>query len=109
MYHYRRLLLVPPAAARKGWRSDVIRLFTLETALLIAPFVAYALFLWATREGVLHPDAWPVRVLATLGVIAVALTAAGFIMVAEYSGAPKNSTYVPAHIENGQLVPGTTR
>jgi hypothetical protein len=87
----------------------VIRLFTLETALLLAPFVAYALFLWATREGVLHPESWPARVLAVLGIIAVALTAAGFVMVAEYTGAPKNSTYVPAHIENGQLVPGSTK
>jgi len=84
----------------------VIRLFTLETALLVAPFVAYALFLWATREGVLHPESWPVRVLVTLGVVAVALTTAGFIIVAEYTGSPKNSTYEPAHIENGQLVPG---
>ena len=84
----------------------MIRLFTLETALLIAPFVAYALFLWATREGVLHPESWPVRVLVMLGVIAAALTAAGFIIVAEYTGSPKNSIYEPAHIENGQLVPG---
>jgi hypothetical protein len=101
-----------PAAAPKeckGWRSDLIRLFTLETALLVAPFVAYALFLWATRAGVLHPDSWPTRVLAVLGLIAVALTAAGFVMVAEYTGTPKNSTYVPAHIENGRLVPGSTK
>jgi hypothetical protein len=84
----------------------VIRLFTLETALLVAPFVAYALFLWATRKGVLHPESWPARVLALLGLAAVALTAAGFIIVAEYTGSPKDSTYEPAHIENGQLVPG---
>jgi hypothetical protein len=45
-------------------------------------------------------------VLVMLGVIAVALTAAGFIIVAEYTGSPKNSIYEPAHIENGQLVPG---
>ncbi len=84
----------------------MIRLFTLEIALFIAPFVAYALFLWATREGVLHPESWPVRVLTVLGVIAVVLTVAGFIMVAEYTGSPTNSTYEPAHIEDGQFVPG---
>jgi hypothetical protein len=84
----------------------VIRLFSLEAALLIAPFLAYALFLWATREGVLHPEAWPVHVLALLTILAIVLTAAGFIMVAEHTGSPKDSTYVPAHIENGKLVPG---
>jgi hypothetical protein len=27
-------------------------------------------------------------------------------MLAQFSGAPPNSTYVPAHIEHGKLVPG---
>jgi hypothetical protein len=106
MYQYRRFGIRFPLRARKGWRFDVIRLFSLETALLLAPFVAYALFLWATREGVLHPDDWPMSVLAGLTFVAIVLTAAGFFMVAEFSGAPKNSTYVPAHLENGRLVPG---
>jgi hypothetical protein len=30
-------------------------------------------------------------------------------VLAKFSGAPPNSTYVPAHIENGQFVPGTTK
>jgi uncharacterized protein DUF6111 len=87
----------------------VIRLFSIEVALFLAPFVAYALFLWAVREGILHPEEWSARVLVVLSLVAVALTAVGFVMIAEYSGAPANSTYVPAHLENGRLVPGTTR
>jgi hypothetical protein len=87
----------------------VIRLFSIEVALFLAPFVAYALFLWAAREGILHPEEWRPPVLAILSLAAIALTAAGFVMIAEYSGAPAHSTYVPAHIENGQLVPGTMK
>jgi hypothetical protein len=87
----------------------VIRLFSIEVALFLAPFVLYALFLWATREGFLHPDQWRPRVLVVLSVVAVALTAAGFVLIAEYTGAPAHSTYVPAHLENGQLVPGTMK
>jgi hypothetical protein len=87
----------------------VIRLFSIEVALFLAPFVAYALFLWATREGILHPEQWRPRVLAVLSLAAMALTAAGFVMIAEFSGAPAHSTYVPAHLENGQLVPGTIK
>jgi len=87
----------------------VIRLFSIEVALFLAPFVLYVLFLWATREGILHPDQWRPRVLAVLSAAAMALTAVGFVMIAEYSGAPARSTYVPAHLENGQLVPGTMK
>jgi hypothetical protein len=85
----------------------VIRLFSIEVALFLAPFIADALFLWATREGILHPDQWQPRVLGLLSVAAVALTAVGFVLIAEYTGAPAGSTYVPAHLENGRLVPGT--
>jgi Family of unknown function (DUF6111) len=87
----------------------VIRLFSIEVALFLAPFVLYALFLWATREGFLHPDQWRPPVLAALSLVAVVLTAAGFVLIAEYTGAPAHSTYVPAHLENGQLVPGTMK
>ncbi len=87
----------------------MIRLFSIEVALFLAPFVIYALFLWATREGILHPKEWRPQVLALLSLAAVALTAVGFVFTAEYSGAPARSTYVPAHLENGQLVPGTMK
>jgi hypothetical protein len=87
----------------------VIRLFSIEVALFLAPFVLYALFLWATREGILHPDQWRPPVLALLSLAAIALTVVGFVLIAEYTGAPAHSTYVPAHLENGQLVPGTMK
>jgi len=48
-------------------------------------------------------------VLVTLTAIALVLTAAGFVVVAEFSGAPPNSTYIPAHMEDGRLVPGTLK
>jgi hypothetical protein len=87
----------------------VIRLLSIEVALFLAPFVLYALFLWATRAGILHPDQWRPQVLAVLSLAAIVLTAVGFVLIAEYTGAPAHSTYVPAHLENGQLVPGTMK
>jgi Family of unknown function (DUF6111) len=87
----------------------VIRLFSIEVALFLAPFVAYGLFLWAAREGILHPEQWSIRVLVLLALLAAALTAAGFVVIAEYDGVPAHSTYVPAHLENGRLVPGTAK
>ena len=32
-----------------------------------------------------------------------------FVVLAQFGGAPPGSTYVPAHIENGELVPGETQ
>jgi hypothetical protein len=32
-----------------------------------------------------------------------------FLFLAQFGGAPPRSTYVPAHMENGRLVPGTER
>lgn len=87
----------------------MIRLFSVEVALFLAPFVAYGLFVWATHEGLLHPAAWSVRKLVVLSVLAIALTAGGFIAVAQYSGGPAHSTYVPAHVENGKFFPGTLK
>jgi hypothetical protein len=37
------------------------------------------------------------------------LVLGSFVMFAQFSGAPPGSTYVPAHIESGKFVPGTTR
>ena len=40
---------------------------------------------------------------------ALVLVIAGLIGLAHFSGAAPDSTYIPAHIENGKLVPGTER
>ena len=87
----------------------MIRQIATELALFLAPFAAYALFLWAARAGVVDVSAWsPPRVM-WLTVAALLLVIAGFAVLAELGGAPPGSTYVPAHIENGRLVPGVQR
>jgi hypothetical protein len=47
--------------------------------------------------------------LTGLLVAALILVVGSFLLLAQFSGAPPDSAYVPAHIENGKLVPGTTR
>jgi hypothetical protein len=87
----------------------MIRQIVTEFALFVAPFAAYALFLWATRAGVVDVSAWSLPRLIWLTVAAVALVIAGFVALVQFSGAPPGSTYVPAHMENGRLVPGAQR
>jgi Family of unknown function (DUF6111) len=83
-------------------------LFT-EIALFVTPFVFYALFVWATREGVLDTSAWSLPRLMWLTICALVLVIFSFLLLAEFGGAPPGSTYIPAHMENGRLVPGTER
>jgi len=87
----------------------MIRPIFTELALFFAPFVAYALFLWATRAGVLDVSAWSPPRLMWLTISALVLVIASFLMLAQFGGSPPGSAYVPAHMENGRLVPGTQR
>jgi hypothetical protein len=87
----------------------MIRPIATEIGLFVTPFVLYAAFLLATRTGVLQPKSWPLRRVAGLVIVSLVLMIASFVVLAHFSGAPPGSTYVPAHIEDGKFVPGTTR
>ena len=87
----------------------MIRPVFTEVALFLIPFVVYAAFLWGTRAGVLDPSAWSPARLAWLLIAALCLMVGSFVVLAEFGGAPAGSTYVPAHVEGGKFVPGTTR
>jgi heme/copper-type cytochrome/quinol oxidase subunit 3 len=90
-------------------RKGMIRPVLTELALFVAPFAIYAIFLWATRAGVLHPDSWPLGTLIWLTGTALLLVLGSFIVLAHFSGSPPGSGYEPAHIEDGKLVPGRSQ
>lgn len=87
----------------------MIRPVLTEIALFLTPFAIYAAFLFATRAGVLEPESWSPRVLAWLTGAALALMIGSFLLLAQFSGAPADSDYVPPHMEDGRLVPGHFR
>lgn len=87
----------------------MIRPVLTEILLFVTPFVLYAVFLWATRAGVVDVKSWPLARVIYLAIAALALVLGSFLYFANYSGAPPGSTYIPAHMENGKFVPGTTR
>mgnify|MGYP000892549835 CR=1 FL=1 len=87
----------------------MIRPVLTEIGIFLIPFAAYALFVVATRADVLHPSSWPLRIVLQLAVIAFLLVIVSLLLLAHFSGAPPGSTYTPAHIENGKLIPGTDR
>ena len=80
-----------------------------EILIFLIPFVVYALFLLATRSGLLVQSSWPVHVIAKLVIGSLLLVIVSFILLAHFSGAAPQSTYIPAHIENGKLIPGVEK
>jgi len=87
----------------------MIRPVLTELAIFLIPFVAYALFLVATRSSVFVQSSWPAHLVAKLVLGSLLLVVLSFVMLAHFSGAPPNSTYVPAHIEDGKFVPGVEK
>ena len=84
----------------------MIRPILTEIVLFLTPFVLYAVFLWATRAGVFHPDSWSWQVIVWLTIAALATVVVSFVVMAQFAGQPPHSTYVPAQLEDGKLVPG---
>jgi hypothetical protein len=85
----------------------MIRPAATELLLFLTPFALYAVYLWATRAGILDTTSRRLQTLAWLTIAALGLMVVSFLFIAEFTGAPPRSAYVPAHMENGRLVPGT--
>ncbi len=87
----------------------MIRPVLTEIGIFLIPFAVYAVFLVATRSGVFDQASWPASLVAKLVLGSLLLVIVSFLFLAEFSGAPPESTYTPAHMENGHLVPGVEK
>jgi len=87
----------------------MIRPVLTEVGIFLVPFAAYALFLVLTRAGTLNPASWSGIVVFRLALGALVLVGGSLLLFVRFSGAPAHSTYEPARLENGRLVPGTER
>jgi len=82
------------------WRAAVESL-----ALFLAPFLLFAVYLVLRLRYPLAVEHWTRSRVATLVLIGLATALIGMIVL--ISAAPRSQgVYVPAHIENGALVPG---
>jgi hypothetical protein len=87
----------------------MIRPALTEIGIFLIPFAVYAIFLFATRSGLLVQTSWPLHMIARLALGSLLLVVVSFILLAHFSGAAPHSTYVPAHIEDGKFVPGVEK
>jgi hypothetical protein len=84
----------------------VIRPLFTEIALFLAPFALYALFLAATRKGLLDPAHWPLTRIASLAIAALLLMIGSFLVLSHFGFRP-GCVYIPAHVDkDGKFVPG---
>jgi hypothetical protein len=78
----------------------------LEPALLFAlPFAVYILYMSVRRRYPFAVEAWSHSRVATLALAGLAVAVFGVIVLGAF--APREQgAYVPAHVENGRLLPG---
>lgn len=74
-------------------------------AFFVAPFLAYVLYLIARRRNPLSVEHWSHGGLAALTLAGLAAAVAGALLLG-VTAERHSGTYVPAHVENGRVVPG---
>lgn len=87
----------------------MIRPVLMEIGIFLVPFAIYVAYLIANRVDFMIAASWPAYIVLRLSLAALVLVVVSFILLAHFSGAPPDSTYIPAHMENGRLVPGAER
>jgi len=84
----------------------MLRTVLIEAVVFAVPFAVYALYLIVARYDVTEPDHWPAKVVIWCGGLALIFMVVSLLVLIHFSRAPAGSTYVPPHVEDGQVVPG---
>jgi hypothetical protein len=82
------------------------RFFALDAIFFLIPFAIYALWLLVTRRTVRNADDWTVKTITYLALAGAAVLILAIVFFVHYDREPPGGRYVPAHIENGKIVPG---
>jgi hypothetical protein len=82
------------------------RLLAFDALFFLLPFAAYAAWLAVSRGTFGNLEDWQVKTIAYLSIAGAVLLLAVVVAVTSFTSAPPDGTYVPAHVENGQLIPG---
>ncbi len=84
----------------------MLRLVVVQALLFLLPFAVYAGYLYLTkRADVGDPASWSGKT-SWLVIGGLALAIMGLVALSVFDGAAPGSTYVPAHYEDGKIVPG---
>ena len=82
------------------------RFLAFDAIFFLLPFALYALWLVATRGSLANIGSWQARTIAVLALGGALLVIGSIVVFTQFAGAPPNQKYVPAHLEDGKIVPG---
>ncbi len=83
----------------------MLRVILEPAALFLSPFVAYAIYLYLRDRYPFAVDHWTRSAVSSLALAGLAIAVAGLFLLGIFSER-HGGAYVPAHIENGRLIPG---
>ena len=84
----------------------MIRVIFFHGGLFLAPFIAYAFYLYFHDRDPMVRDAWGGRALYWLLATGLVLMIGSFLIFSAFRGAGTEKTYVPPRYEDGRIVPG---
>ncbi len=83
----------------------MLRVIAEPLLLFLSPFFAYAVFLYLRDHYPFAFVHWPRRTVSSLTLAGLGLALLGVFLLGVFSERHQGA-YIPAHIENGRLVPG---
>lgn len=85
----------------------MIRVIVTQLILFLLPFLIYGGYLFLTRK--LNRQAWIDAPRYWLVMAGLFFSVIGFLVLSQVGNNPLGGTYVPAHYEDGKLIPGQIR
>jgi len=82
------------------------RYVAFDAVFFLLPLCLYAVYLIFTRGSLKNLDDWQVRTIAYLAIAGSALLLVAIFAFTSFTQEPPSGIYVPAHMENGVIVPG---
>jgi len=84
----------------------MVRFVTFDAIFFVLPFAAYGLWLLVTQRSLGTVADWEVRTISYLTLAGAVLMIVSIVLFIQFDREPPGGTYVPAHMESGQIVPG---
>jgi hypothetical protein len=84
----------------------MLRFVAFDAIFFLLPFAAYALWLVVTRRTLTNVGDWEIRTIGYLALAGAVLVIGVLVAFVHLDSDEPGGVYVPAHLENGKIVPG---
>jgi hypothetical protein len=82
------------------------RIIAIDAVFFLLPFAIYAAWLAFTKGSLSDVEDWQAKTIGYLAIAGAGVLLAAIAVFVQLQNNPAGSGYVPAHIEDGQIVPG---